>query len=171
MSAKKGDEHGSHGVYGVHHGSEDDEHEHEHEHDQHRVHARYPVSVAYDKTHGDRKVTVGKGDKKVTFEKSKKYGRGEDECGGGSDKKVTLAAGDKSVTLGHEHGSHKVSVGISKKDPAVGGTLGGGVNRRRRHEADDDDDTRVCIDRSDLRARLQGIADQVDQFRRFLDAV
>jgi hypothetical protein len=46
-----------------------------------------------------------------------------------------------------------------------------GDSHRKKENADEDADVRVCIDRADLRARLQGIADQVEQFKRFLDAM
>lgn len=65
---------------------------------------------------------------------------------------------------------------VRKRKPAAAAAADGGKASPRKAvrgavAGTTEDDARVCIERSDLLARLQGISDQVEQFKRFLDAV
>ena len=81
-----------------------------------------------------------------------------------------------------EHAEHRKKDGADHPTPHEGdGHDGHNKNDDKKHATANhvrvrrpyagDDDARVCIDRADLRIRLQGIADQVEQFKRFLDLI
>lgn len=75
------------------------------------------------------------------------------------------------ISLAYEKTSDGTTVRVDKAASASASASAAPADKEKKKTREKEEDARICIDRSDLRARLQGIADQVDQFRRFLDSV